>query len=64
MLVPTSVVHLARGWEDCKMDLEENAILISSTETFSRSMEGSIPTAIDCEIMYHENEEVIGTFTY
>jgi hypothetical protein len=27
-------------------------------------MEGSIPTAIDCEIVYHENEEVIGTFTY
>ena len=62
--MPTSVVHLARGWEDCKIELEENGILISSTETFSGYMEGSIPTAIDCEIMYHENEEVIGTFTY
>ena len=55
---------MAHDWEDCKMDLEENAILISSTETFSGSMEGSIPTAIDCEIVYQENEEVIGTFTY
>ena len=55
---------MARDWEDCKMDLEENAILISSTETFSGYMEGSIPTAIECEIVYHENEEVIRTFTY
>ena len=62
--MPTSVVHLARDWEDCKMDLEENAILISSTETFSGYMEGSKPTAIECEIVYHENEEVVETFTY
>ena len=55
---------MARDWEDCKMDLEENAILISSTETFSGSMEGSISTAKECEIVYHENEEVIRTFTY
>ena len=47
--MPTSVVHLAPDWEDCKMDLEENAILISSTETFSGYMEGGIPTAIECE---------------
>ena len=40
---------MAPDWEDCKMDLEENAILISSTETFSGYMEGGIPTAIECE---------------
>lgn len=40
--MPTSVVHLAHGWEVCRMDLEENAIWVGIYVGESDSF-GNIP---------------------